>query len=301
MSENHENNAANVPAERPSEKFCKLVIKKYSDVAHGITVTEKEKAIIAGYFICIDNAIKKMGIAWNEIDTNSLALDLAHKARLGLDMQMSNYLFPVPYRNKNGVVTLTLINGYKGEIHLAMKFAEEIPLNIRAELVYDTDEFIPLKRSAENPCDRYEFRIKNPFARGNIVGAFGYVEYENPAKNVLVMMSRADILKRKPSYASKEFWGNWEEKMFLKTVIKETCRHIPLDVDKVREYSNTLDYEKARELDYAKAEARAEISANANTGDFIDADFENPPSVENLQNIDTAGDENADKNTGDGQ
>ena len=238
-----------------------------------------------------------MGIKWDEIDLNSLALDLAHKARLGLDMQMPNYLFPVPYRNKNGVVTLTLLNGYKGDIHLAMKFAEENPLNIRAELVYDTDEFIPIKKGAGSPCDSYKFDIKNPFERGNIIGGFGYVEYADSAKNVLVIMSKADILKRKPSYASKEFWGTWEEKMFLKTVIKETCRHISLDVDKVREYRDTLDYERSRELDYAKAEAEAEISANAGTGDYIDAEFEDG----SPQNTETAGEKNADKNIGDRQ
>lgn len=274
MTENNKNNnTATDPVENISERFCNLVIREYGDVARGVSVTEKEKAIIAGYFICIDNAIKKMGIKWTEIDLKSLALDLAHKARLGLDMQMPNYLFPVPYRNKNGVVTLTLINGYKGEIHLAMKFAEETPLNIRAELVYDTDEFIPIKKSADNACESYKFNIKNPFARGNIIGGFGYVEYANPSKNVLVIMSKADILKRKPSYASKEFWVTWEEKMFLKTIIKETCKHISLDVDKVREYRNTLDYEKDREFDYAKAEAEAEISANANSGEVIDVDF----------------------------
>ncbi len=293
MAENNNNNGATASGKRPSEAFCELVVKKYSDVAHGLIVTEKEKAIIAGYFISIDNAIKKMGIDWKDIDNNSLALDLAHKARLGLDMQMPNYLFPVPYRNKNGVVTLTLINGYKGDIHLAMKFAEEIPLNIRAELVYDTDEFIPIKKGAGSPHDSYKLNIKNPFARGNIIGGFGYVDYANPVKNVLVIMSKADILKRKPSYASKEFWGTWEEKMFLKTIIKETCRHIPLDVDKVREYRDTLDYERERELDYAKAEVEAEISANANTGDFIDAEFNDKKPAEK-------GDENADKNTGDG-
>ncbi len=294
MAENTNNNGAAASGKRLSEAFCELVVKKYSDVAHGLIVTEKEKAIIAGYFISIDNAIKKMGIDWKEIDNNSLALDLAHKARLGLDMQMPNYLFPVPYRNKNDAVTLTLINGYKGDIHLAMKFAEEIPLNIRAELVYDTDEFIPIKKGAGSPHDSYKLNIKNPFARGNIIGGFGYVDYANPVKNVLVIMSKADILKRKPSYASKEFWGTWEEKMFLKTIIKETCRHIPLDVDKVREYRDTLDYERERELDYAKAEAEAEISANANTGDFIDAEFNDKKPAEK-------GDENADKNTGDGQ
>ena len=180
-------------------------------------------------------------------------------------MQMPNYLYPVPYKNKQtGVVTLSLINGYKGEIHLAMKFAEDIPINIRAELVYETDEFTALKRGANNSGDSYEFKINKPFDRGKIVGGFGFIEYENPIKNLLVIMSRVDILKRKPSYASKKFWGDWEEKMFLKTVIKETCKHIPLDVDKVREYNNTFDYEKDRKVVYAQAEIDAEAAENAN-------------------------------------
>lgn len=278
MSENK-----NVPVKRASERFCNLVINKYNDVAKGVEITEKEKAIIAGYFICIDNAIKKQNITWDEIDTNTLALDLAHKARLGLDMQMGNYLFPVPYKNKNtGIVTLNLINGYKGEIHLAMKFAEEKPIAIHTELVYETDEFIPIKKSADVEYDRYEFKIKNAFNRGEIIGGFGYIEYANPLMNKLVIMSKADILKRKPSYASKEFWGTWEEKMFLKTIIKETCRYIDLDVDKVREYSNTFSYEKERELDYAKAEAEAEISVNANTGEIIDVDFDNEKPAETV-------------------
>ncbi len=249
-----------------SERFIKSVTGKYGWVARGVPITEKEKAIIAGYFICIDEALKAAEIKWNDIDLNALALDLAHKARLGLDMQMPNYLYPVPYKNKKTeVVTLTLIDGYKGAIHLAMKFAEKIPLNIRAELVYDTDEFIPLKRGLNNVGDNYEFKINKPFDRGKVIGGFGYIEYDDPSKNVLVIMSKDDILKRKPSYTSNKFWGDWEEKMFLKTVIKETCKHIPLDVDKVREYNNTLSYEESRKVEYAQAEIDAEVSEKANT------------------------------------
>ena len=58
MAENTNNNGAAASGKRPSEAFCELVVKKYSDVAHGLIVTEKEKAIIAGYFISIDNDYK---------------------------------------------------------------------------------------------------------------------------------------------------------------------------------------------------------------------------------------------------
>ena len=119
--------------------------------------------------------------------------------------------------------------------------------------------------------------IKQGFVKWfNNEKGFGFIEYENPAKNLIVIMSRADILKRKPYYASKKFWGDWEEKMFLKTVIKETCKHIPLDVDKVREYNNTFDYEKDRTVVYAQAEIDAEANENANTTP-IDIPQELPP------------------------
>lgn len=268
------NTATQLSKASAAERFTSLVCNKYGDVAKGIDITEKEKAIISGYFICLDNALAKQNITWNELDLNSLALDLAHKARLGLDMQMKNYLAPAPYKNnKTGKITLTLITGYEGERHLAMKFAHNVPKDIRAELVYSTDKFIPIKKDHNNPCDKYEFAITNPFDRGTIIGGFGYIEYEDSTNNVLVVMPEKDILKRKPSYAADEFWGKWREKMYLKTIMKETCRQISLDVDKVREYRDTFEYERQRELDYAKAAADEEITANANKGEFVDVDF----------------------------
>lgn len=257
----------------PANRFTNLVINKYSDVAKGIDITDKEKSIIAGYFIAIDKALQTAKIKWDELDLNSLALDLAHKARLGLDMQMKNYLSPTPYKNsKTGVVTMTLITGYEGEKHLALKFAQNKPKDIRVELVYSTDKFKPIKKDINSPCDRYEFEITNPFDRGNIIGGFGYIQYDDERNNVLVIMSEAEILKRKPQYASESFWGKWKEKMYMKTVMKETCRQILLDVDKVREYRETFDYEEQREVEYAKAMADEEISVNAGTGEIIDID-----------------------------
>ena len=48
----------------------------------------------------------------------------------------------------------------------------------------------------------------NEFARGDIVGGFYYHIYQDkPEKNKLVVMPLKEILKRKPQYASAEFWG----------------------------------------------------------------------------------------------
>ena len=48
---------------------------------------------------------------------------------------------------------------------------------------------------------------------GEIVGGFGYIEYTEPTKNKLIIMTIKDILKRKPDKASGEFWGGKENSL----------------------------------------------------------------------------------------
>lgn len=66
----------------------------------------------------------------------------------------------------------------------------------------------------KNNVDCYEFDISNPFDRGEVVGGFGYIRYKDETRNKLVTMSKAELLKRKPSTAAAEFWGGekdiWE-------------------------------------------------------------------------------------------
>ena len=95
------------------------------------------------------------------------------------------------------------------------KYALEKPVSVTVELVYSTDTFKPLKKNRENRVESYDFEINNAFDRGEIVGGFGYIEYEEPTKNKLIIMTLKDILKRKPEKASGEFWGGkktaWEK------------------------------------------------------------------------------------------
>lgn len=251
-----------------SDRFTNKMIEIYSDVQKGFQLTDNEKQLIAGYYIKCDEALRKQNIKWKEIDMNTLAMDLVNKARLGLDMQMPNHLFPIPFRSKkDGTVTLNLITGYEGEKHKRLKFSSIKPIDMKVELVYSNDKFIPQKTAQG---DTYILEIKNPFDRGEIVGGIGYIQYEDSRKNILIIMSVKDILKRKPPYAKDEFWEKWKEKMYTKTIMRELCTHIPLDADKVREYNELCKYEEAREIEIAKQEADNMIIDNANNGEIID-------------------------------
>ncbi len=132
-----------------------------------------------------------------------------------------------------------------------------------------------------NAIEGYEFEIVNAFDRGTVVGGFGYIEYADPVKNKLVIMSMKDIMKRKPQYASAEFWGGvvkkweggkqietqtegWFEEMCLKTLKREvySAKHIPRDPQKIDDDYHFL---RTREMQSAERSAQDEIVHYANT------------------------------------
>ncbi|MBT9156950.1 MAG: hypothetical protein DDT37_01947 [Firmicutes bacterium] len=99
-------------------------------------------------------------------------------------------------------------------------------------------------------------------------------------KNKLIIMPLRDIMKRRPAYASAEFWGGkvkkweggkqvevesagWLEEMCLKTVKREvySAKHIPRDPRKIDE---DYHFMRAREAQLAGFEAQTEIDEHAN-------------------------------------
>lgn len=298
-----------------SKRFTDMIMAQYSSATGAHSFTDREKQLIKGYFIAIDEMLRtseterlrknannknhdydnNLAYSWNTIDLPQLALDLAHYARMGLDMQQDNHLFPIPYKdNKANRYTITLMEGYNGIRYQAEKYAVNPPKNVVVEVVYTNDRFTPIKKGRDNPGDTYTFDIPNPFDRGKPVGAFGFIEYEDPSKNVLVVMSRADIEKRKPKYASPEFWGGvkktwengrqvetqiegWEPEMFAKTMKREiySAKHIPRDPMKI---DDTYHYIKQREAQYAVLAAENEADQQANTVElaFDDATISAP-------------------------
>ncbi|MGI6224793.1 MAG: recombinase RecT [Peptococcales bacterium] len=298
-----------------SARFTEMIMRQYGSTVGANSFSQRETQLIKGYFIAIDEMLRtseaerlrknannknhdydnNLAYSWNTVDLPQLALDLAHYARMGLDMQQDNHLFPIPYKdNKANRYTITLMEGYNGIRYQAEKYAVNPPKNVVVEVVYTNDRFTPIKKGRDNPGDTYTFDIPNPFDRGKPVGAFGFIEYEDPSKNVLVVMSRADIEKRKPKYASPEFWGGvkktwengrqvetqiegWEPEMFAKTMKREiySAKHIPRDPMKI---DDTYHYIKQREAQYAVLAAENEADQQANTVElaFDDATISAP-------------------------
>ncbi len=299
------------PAPAPmnaSERFTSKVLKEFgSTVAGPVEVTEFQKKLIQGYFIAVDRALKTaederirkndknrdhkydndLPVTWENVNLTDLALDAVHYARMGLDMMQDNHLFPIPYKNnKTRKYDMTLMVGYNGIRYIAEKYALEPPIAVTTELVYSTDEFTPIKKSIQNRVESYLFEIKQPFDRGEIVGGFGYIEYADASRNELIIMPLSAILKRKPKYASPNFWGGtvnnekvegWFDEMCLKTLIREvySSKHIPRDPQKIDE---SYQYMKLREAQIAEMQAQEDVDAYAN-GDVIDTTPALPPSA----------------------
>nr|WP_325297115.1 recombinase RecT [uncultured Dysosmobacter sp.] len=303
------------PAPNASERFTATVMRQFGSTVGLPQVTDYQRQLVQGYFIAIDRALKAaeeerlrknnnnrdhkydndLPVTWANVNLTDLALDVVHYARMGLDMMQDNHLFPIPYKNnKTRKYDLTLMPGYNGIQYIAEKYALEKPAAVTIELVYSTDTFKPIKKTAGVKVEAYEFAINNPFARGEVVGGFGYIEYTDPLKNKLVIMTLKDILKRKPQYASPNFWGGkqkvweggkqveketegWFEEMCLKTLKREvySAKHIPRDPKKV---DDNYQYMKMQEARIADLQAQAEIDAYAN-GDVIDTTPELPPAA----------------------
>lgn len=285
-----------------SERFTNTVLKEFgSNVAGALQVTDYQRQLIQGYFIAIDRGLKlaeearirknennrdhkydnNLPVTWGNTNLNDLALDVVHYARMGLDMMQDNHLSPIPYKNnKTNKYDITLMPGYNGIQYIAEKYAVEKPLATTIELVYSTDTFRPIKKNKDNRVESYEFEINNAFDRGTIVGGFGYIEYTDPLKNKLIIMTMRDIEKRKPAYAAAEFWGGkvkkwengkqvevesdgWFDEMCLKTIKREvfSAKHMPRDPKKV---DDAYQYMKMREAKYAEMEAESEIDSFAN-------------------------------------
>ena len=296
--------AVEAPQANMSERFMQKVIHEFSGSVGEFQITEYQRQLIQGYFIGVDRALKTaeaervrknennrdhkydntVPVTWANVNMADLALDVVHYARLGLDTMQANFITPIPYLNKKaGRYDINLMLGYNGIKYIAEKFALCPPKSVTIELVYSTDNFKPYKKGRGNDVESYDFEITNPFDRGHIVGGFGYIEYDDPKKNELVLMSMKDIEKRKPEYASANFWGGkanewkngkkvevdkdgWLDEMCRKTLIREVYspKHILLDPRKVDE---NYQYMKQREARLAEAQddMRRVIDVTANT------------------------------------
>ena len=264
-----------------STRFLNDVERQFlAELGQGPKFTEFERRLTQHMYLKTDAALKlaeskrRQGepMTWHTVDRQKLALDTVHRVSLGLDALIPNHIHPVLYwNNHKGAYDVDLQIGYVGRDLIARRHAVEAPLQVVYELVYDTDHFKALPRSSTRDVEGYEFEITQPFDRGNIVGGFGYIVYEDARKNRLVLVTKRDFARSKGASRSS-FWRDNEVEMHLKTVILRTCAKIPLDPTKVNAAAYAaISAEEVSPVERAEADVEVEVKASANR-QLVDVD-----------------------------
>jgi recombination protein RecT len=318
--EKKENEVAKQKA-TPSERFTNAVLKEFVGNVGEVETSAFQKRLIQNYFIKLDQTLKAselkrlakktnqdpVSLTWDNINMPKLAVDVMSFSLIGLDALQSNHINLIPYKNNaTGKYDITFIIGYKGLELKAMKYGFEIPDDVVVELVYSNDNFKQIKKDINNRVEGYTFEVVNDFDRGEVIGGFYYhIFTKNPTKNKLKVFSLKDIEKRKPKYASSEFWGGmvdkwengkvvgkehvegWRDEMMLKTIYRSAYNDITIDSQKIDEHLIRMMDNDSHDKTIPTTEdvIAEEISENANT-EVIDFDeVPEPITVEPIEAI----------------
>jgi recombination protein RecT len=287
-----------------SERFTQEVMKQFTNQAGEVELTNFQRKLCQNYFIKIDQTLKDLekkrmakdekyrdalAFTWPNVNIAKLAVDVVTFSAIGLDPTQPNHINCIPYKNTGtNKFDIGFIPGYRGMEVKAKKYGLDIPDDIIVELVYSNDKFKQVKRDLNNKMESYTFEVVNDFDRGELKGGFYYHKFfDQPEKNRLRVFSKADIEKRKPAYASPEFWGGekdnwvngqkqgkvavvgWYDEMAYKTIYRAAYNAITIDSQKIDDHY-VAALEKEREpLD---AKVLAEIRTNANKGELVSFD-----------------------------
>jgi len=256
-----------------SERFTAMVVNEFR-AAFGaeLQLSPMQKRLAQHLFIKIDQALASFELkrldegkkdvlpyTWQNINLPKLASDSIHRINLGLDALIPNHISPIAYYNKRErKYDLDLRVGYVGKDYYRRKVAITEPVDVIYELVYSKDTFKPIKKNAANAIESFEFEIVNPWDRGEIVGGFGYIMYEDPTRNKLVIVTEKDFKKSEDAAKSGTFWKNYRTEMKFKTLVHRVTDKLTIDPAKVNESYAAV------ERDDAEGIILAEIEANSN-------------------------------------
>ena len=287
MNENKEMAPVVAAAPSASQRFTNVIMREFTNSTGNVNMTPHQKNLIQGYFIGCDNALRaaeekrlkkaakddKWGEAarnqlpytWKNVNIDAqLAQRIVAYAKLGLDMTLPNNLSAQPFMNgKNNKYDLLFWEEYRGRELKTKKYSFYPIKNMRYELVFSNDEFKVGKKDAFHTQESYEFNITNPFDRGKLLGGFAYIEFDDPQRNILLIMSKADIDKHKAASPSggKGFWENWYNEMALKTIVHKVCKQVTLDPEKIDPDFRIM---QQNQRDAEEALLAEEIQQNAN-------------------------------------
>lgn len=228
-----------------SVRFTNAVLREFSlnvgDINFGPYETKLAKHLFIKIDMVLAEANKKRDkdatpVTWENVNMVKLAVDSVYRIQLGLDALVENHIHPIPYwNNRSKKYDIDLRIGYVGKDFYRRTIAEDSSVDTRYELVYSTDKFVAKKKSSLNPIEDYEFEITNPFDRGDVIGGFGYISYNDKTKNKLILVTPKDFKKSENASKSNAFWGEnkHRENMQFKTIVHRTTDHIKIDPRKM--------------------------------------------------------------------
>lgn len=253
-----------------SQRFTAAVVKEFGNEVGVIELSPYQQTLAKHLFIAVDTQLKsleakrlekkqdKAPIVWQNVNMAKLALDAVHRVELGLDALIPNHIHPVPYFNKAlKKYDLSLDIGYAGKDCYKRKLAIDPPVDIIYELVHKTDTFKPIKKSAINQAESYEFVINEPFSRGEVIGGFGYIVQEDPTKNQLVIVTKEDMDKSKRLAKSDTFWKAHPKEMQFVVLVRRTTAKIALDPEKINASVHHVEVTELAENEMLKIEENA--------------------------------------------
>lgn len=263
-----------------AERFVEKVRTEFAgSVGHGAEFTDHEKQLASNLYMKIDSQLKaleadrqkkgkdKPPITWNNVNMQQLAQDAVHRVRLGLDALIDNHIHPLPYLNgKTGKYDLDLQIGFAGLDYYKRQVSEDDIVDVTYELIHENDEFTVVKKDMDNEKDHYKFKINDVFNRGEVIGGFGYIQYENEAKNKVVTVDKEEFDKAKKAAPTSKVWNEWPEKMQYKTLVRRVTKEISEDPKKVNPSYHYVEAQDSMfrddnevKIDQPKAEDREEI------------------------------------------
>ncbi|MGV0854808.1 recombinase RecT [Empedobacter brevis] len=294
----------------PSERFTQLVAREFQSDNGEIQISSRQKKLAQNYFIAIDQLLKTSEIkrlakseqyreplsyTWDNINMNKLAVDVMAYSSIDLDPCQPNHLAVIPYKNNTtGKFDLSFTIGYVGLELKAKKYGFDVPKEVITEVVYSNDKFKQHKRNRENNFESYDFEVVNDFDRGEIIGGFYYLIYDDETKNRIRVFNMHDIEKRIPKHAAAEFWGGekdvwkngqrtgekeeiegWKDEMVLKTLKRAAYNSISIDSSKIDE--NLMQVIQAEKSIDVEGDIKYEIEQKANSQQI---DFEEAKLIE---------------------
>lgn len=233
-----------------SARYIEAIEKEYSGVINEpFKLNKHQRKLAYNMMLLLQNSLNeyeakrieknqtnKSAYIWANVDMPRVARDSIHRIMLGLDAMIPNHISCIPYWDSaKGKYKLDMQVGYVGKDYYRRQMAIDAPKDIIYELVHENerDDFIIHKRDLNNDVESYSFNISNPWDRGEIIGGFGYLMFDDSTKNKLVIVTEADFQKYESCAKSPAFWTKWPVEMRYKSLVHRTTEKLMMDPKKV--------------------------------------------------------------------